>query len=121
MITPSNYTRLEGCGNDLHGIPMYRILYSINKLNQDKKLATALRIAKLIAKYPQYVIVLNNRYWKKGFVSKKLIKTTKKKSRKADDSTFHWVLTKSGRLKLLRLKERFGAMIEIEDKKTDVV
>lgn len=114
MFTPERYDELKALGytQEPHRIPMYKILYTINYLREHEKLATSSRIAETINKYQQYVTFLLNVYWRWKYVKKKLVKTTKKRTRSAGKSVFHWDLTKSGERKLERLAEEFGGMVK---------
>lgn len=98
---------------ELHGIPMYRILHTIKQLDSPnlqgkRKYATTTRISKIIGKYPAYVTDRLNEYWAKSLVVKKPIKKARRQYLKADGCTFHYRLTKTGERRLQRLMERFG-------------
>lgn len=99
-----------GFTQEYHRTPMYRILYAIKHLRDNEKLATAPRIGKEINKYGQYVTNMLYWYWDWNFVSRKPVKTPKNKTRKAENASWHWVLTKPGLDKLKRLQQEFGEM-----------
>ena len=116
MIEPERYKEFKALGytQEYHGIPMYKILYSIDRMTNKMQLATSGRIAKMIGKYIEYPITLLKIYWGWNLVSKKPIKTSKDKKKAVEGCSFHWVLTTSGKDKLRRLRQEFGEMIEVD-------
>lgn len=97
----------------LHGIPMYRILSLIIQMNTPgqngkKRWATANRIAKEIGEPCNYVLERLDYYWGQNHVKKLPVKKASKRDNSADGSSFHWVITNKGKRKCQKLMERFG-------------
>lgn len=117
MLRLENHVDYKALGykQELHGIPMYKILFSIIKLREQRHLATSRRIADLIGTYPNKINSLGSLYWQWNLVKKITIRNTKNKTRKANTrSVYHWDITTSGRKKLMALKAKYGGIVEIK-------
>lgn len=122
MIQPERYGELleryaDGREHkqDFHGVPMYKILYSISTIRAASRYPTASRISEIIGKDPTYCFNMLGTYWKWGYVKKKMIKTATNTTKSADRCSFYWALNAAGKRKLERLREQFGEMVVIDD------
>lgn len=94
---------------ELHGIAMLRVFKAIERLEKEKKLAVSSRIAEIVGKPITCQLIL---YWRYGNLSRKPVKTTRNKKRKAGNCSWYYYITAKGYKRYRRLIEEFGDIID---------